>query len=49
MRSKDDRIDEAELERLGIRHVDANVFQRGQYIYSSLEDALEAAKLAEKR
>ena len=36
--------DEAELARLGIRRVERHVFQRGEYIYTNLRDAIAAAK-----
>lgn len=49
MRSNDNEIDEAELARLGIRRVESQVFQWGEYIYSNLRDAVAAAKRAEKR
>jgi hypothetical protein len=49
MTSKDNQIDEAELARLGIRRVESQVFQRGEFIYSNLHDAVAAAKRAEKR
>jgi len=44
MPKNDDHIDDAELRRLGIRRVERHVFQRGEYIYSNLGDALAAAK-----
>jgi hypothetical protein len=44
MADNDKKIDETELARLGIRRVERQVFQRGEYIYSSLDDALAAAK-----
>jgi len=44
MSSNDNQIDEAELARLGIRRVERDVFQRGEYIYSSLSDAVAAAR-----
>ena len=49
MRAKDTRIDELELTRLGIRLVEGEVFQWGEYIFSNLNDALAAARRAEKR
>lgn len=49
MTGSDNEIDEAELARLGIRRVEANVFQRGEYLYSSLHHALAAARRDEKR
>ena len=44
MDENDNQIDEVELSRLGIRRVERYVFQRGEYIYSNLRDALAAAK-----
>jgi hypothetical protein len=44
MNENDNQIDEVELARLGIRRVERNVFQWGEYIYSNLRDALAAAK-----
>ena len=49
MKTNDNHIDELELARLGIRRVEAQVFQWGEYIYSNLHDAVAAAKRAEKR
>ena len=49
MTSNDNQIDEVELARLGIRRVEKHVFQRGEYIYSNLGDAIAAAKRDEKR
>lgn len=40
----EEKIDEAELERYGIRRVPADVFVWGGYRYSSARDALAAAK-----
>ena len=48
MTSNDNQIDEVELARLGIRRVEAHVFQWGEYIYSSLRDAIAAAKRAQR-
>jgi len=48
MSNNDNQIDELELARLGIRRVERHVFQRGDYIYSNLGDALAAAKRDEK-
>jgi hypothetical protein len=44
MNENDNQVDEVELARLGIRRVERNVFQWGEYIYSNLRDALAAAK-----
>jgi len=49
MSSKDNQIDQMKLARLGIRHVEEHVFQRGEYIYSSLGDAIAAAKRDKKK
>ena len=44
MTSNDHQVDEVELARLGIRRVERSVFQRGEYVYSNLKDAIDAAK-----
>ena len=44
MASNDDEIDEVELARLGIRRVEGKVYQRGEYIFSNVRDAIAAAK-----
>ena len=49
MSSNDNDLDEVELARLGIRRVERNVFQRGEYIYSNLSDAVAAAKKGERQ
>ena len=49
MTSNDNQVDEVELARLGIRRVERNVFQRGEYIYSNLRDAVAAAKREEAK
>lgn len=49
MTSNDNQVDEVELARLGIRRIDKQVFQWGEYIYSNLHDAITAARRAEKR
>jgi len=43
MSENDNPVDDSELERLGIRRVEREVYQRGEYIYSNLRDALAAA------
>lgn len=48
MTNSDNQIDEVELARLGIRRVERHVFQRGEYIYSNVHDAIAAAKRDEK-
>ena len=48
MTSNENQMDDAELARLGIRRVEKYVFQRGEYIYSNLGDAVAAAKREEK-
>lgn len=40
----DDKINETELERYGIKRVPADVFEWGGYRYSNARDALAAAK-----
>jgi hypothetical protein len=47
MTSNDNEIDEVELARLGIRHVEANVFQWRDYLYSNVRDAIVAARKGE--
>jgi hypothetical protein len=49
MTSSDNRIDDAELARLGIRRVETQVFQVGEYIYSNLSDALASAKRRDRK
>lgn len=49
MTSNDNQIDETELARLGIRRVERHVFQRGEYVYGNLADAVAAARREEKR
>jgi hypothetical protein len=44
-----DRIDEAELERLRIKRVPAEIFEWNGYRYSNARDAIAAANRAEKR
>lgn len=44
MTGNDNRIDQVELARLGIRRVERHVYQWGEYIYSNLGDALAAAR-----
>jgi len=46
--TNDNQIDELELARLGIRRVEGNVFQWGEYIYSNVRDAIAAAKRGER-
>ncbi len=41
---KDSQMDDVELERLGIRRVEREVYQRGEYVYSNLRDAIAAAR-----
>jgi len=48
MSNNDNQVDELELARLGIRRVERQVFQRGEYIYSNLSDAISAAKRDER-
>ena len=49
MTDNDNQMGEAELARLGIRRVERHVFQRGEYVYSNLMDAIAAAKREEKQ
>lgn len=44
MNHNNEQIDDAELQRLGIRRVEREVYQRGEYVYSNLCDAIAAAK-----
>jgi hypothetical protein len=44
MNEKDSQMDDVELERLGIRRVEREVYQRGEYVYSNLSDAIAAAR-----
>ncbi len=44
MTDNDNHMDEAELAKLGIRRVERQVYQRGEYVYSNLADALAAAR-----
>ena len=46
---KDDEVDQADLDRFGIKRVPAHVFLWGGFRYSNARDALAAAKRAEKR
>lgn len=49
MPSNDNQVDETELARLGIKRVQADVFQWGEYRYSNPRDAIAAAKRDEAR
>ena len=49
MNNNDNQVDELELARLGIRRVEAEVFQVGEYIYSNLRDAIASAKRRDKK
>jgi len=42
-------IDQAELDRLGIRRIPAEVFVWGDFRYSNAHDAIAAARRAEKK
>ena len=44
MTNNDNHIDDAELAKLGIRRVERQVYQWGEYVYSNLGDALAAAR-----
>jgi len=41
---RDDNVEQAELDRLGISRVPADVFMWGGYRYSNAKDAVAAAK-----
>jgi hypothetical protein len=43
-----DKIDNAELARLGVERVPADIFLWGGYRYGNARDAIAAAKRAEK-
>jgi len=43
-----DKIDDAELARLGVERVPADIFLWGGYRYGNARDAIAAAKRAEK-
>lgn len=43
MNSNDNHVDEVELARLGIRRVERNVFQWGEYVFTNVRDAIAAA------
>jgi hypothetical protein len=47
--NNDNQIDEVELARLGIRRVESQVFQVGEYVYSNLSDALASAKRRDRK
>lgn len=49
MTSNDNQVDEVELARLGIRRVERDVFQWGEYIYSNVRDAVAAARRGESK
>jgi hypothetical protein len=49
MTTNDNQVDEVELARLGIRRVERDVFQWGEYIYSNARDAIAAAKRGEQK
>ena len=42
-------IDQAELDRLGIKRVPTEVFVWGEFRYSNANDAIAAARRAEKK
>lgn len=44
MNHTDIKVDDAELTKLGIRRVERQVYQWGEYVYSNLGDALAAAR-----
>ena len=49
MTDSNKQIDDAELARLGIRRVEQQVFQVGEYVYSNLSDALASAKRRDRK
>lgn len=49
MIGNDNEVDEAELKRLGIQRVPAEVFLWGGYRYSNARDAIAAARRAEAK
>ena len=49
MPGNDNHLDEVELKRLGIRRVEGQVFQWGEYIYGNVDDALAAARRGDKK
>ena len=49
MISNDNQIDEVELARLGIKRVQADAFQWGDFRYSNIRDAIAAAKRGDRR
>jgi hypothetical protein len=46
---KNNAIDQGELDRLGIKRVPSEVFVWGEYRYSNANDAIAAARRAEKK
>ena len=48
MACNDNQFDEMELARLGIRHVEDQVFQWRVYLFSRLRDTVAGAKQAEE-
>lgn len=48
MNTTDNRIDEAELARLGIRRIPADVFVWREYRYGKASDAIAAARRGER-
>ena len=49
MTAKENQIEDSELARLGIRRVESQVFQVGEYVYSNLSDALASAKRRDRK
>ena len=49
MVTNDNHIDEIELARLGIRRLQADRFEWGEYRYSNLRDAIAAARRGDRR
>jgi len=49
IRMNTNAIDQAELDRLGIRRIPTEVFVWGDFRYSNAHDAIAAARRAEKK
>ena len=49
MISNDNQIDETAVARHGIKRIEADIFQWGEYRYGNLRDAIAAAKREDKR
>ena len=49
MTTNDNHVDDMELARLGIKHIQADIFLWGEYRYTNLRDAIAAAKRGDRR